>query len=450
MEKTYQSALGTRYASSDMRYLFSSEAKIVLWRTLWTQLAKAQKELGVNIPDGAIEQMENEIYNIDYNNAAEYEKKFRHDVVAHIHTFGDVAPIAKGIIHLGATSQYVVDNADVLTMRYALEAIRTQLVEIITKLSDLALKYAATPCCAYTHFQPAQMTTVGKRMIMWCESFVRDLDDLEYRLANLEFPGIKGATGTQASFLELFDGDVDEVLKLERMVAHNFQFYKIASISGQTYNRKIDVEISQVLGGIAVSVHKMCNDIRLLSNLGEMEEPHSNTQVGSSAMPYKKNPIKCENATGIARFLMNSIMNPMNTAAEQWLERTLDDSSNKRLAMPEMFLSANSILGTIIEIVDGLVINEEVISEYVDRHLPFMTTEYIIMECVKQGGDRQWLHEKMRQIVAKSANGSNLIMNLKIQFGADIVNEVLNPELYIGLAERQVRDFVNEIKPMLG
>ena len=450
---TYSSPLEGRYASREMKELFSDQRKFSLWRRLWLTLAQCQKELGLDITDEQLEQMGGHLDDIDFDKAQQYEQKLRHDVMAHIHAFGDAAPAAKPIIHLGATSQYVNDNADLIIMRDAMNLLVGRLANVIDALGTFAAKHRSLPCLAFTHFQPAQMTTVGKRAAMWCADFLRDLRDMEHRLANLEFRGVKGTTGTQASFLALFNGDHEKVKKLDRMVSSRMGFNKVCLVTSQTYTRKIDVEVVQTLAGVAVSVHKFCNDIRLLAHRKEMEEPFETSQVGSSAMAYKRNPMRCERATALARFLMDVSASPMHTAAEQWLERTLDDSANKRLAMSEAFLCADAILTITLNVCQGLVVYPAVIAAGVAAELPFMATENILMAAVKAGGDRQELHEKIRVHSQKAAEqvkmhgkSNDLISRLKADaaFKKIDIDELMNPLDFVGRAPQQVDEFIRE------
>ncbi|MGB2819979.1 MAG: adenylosuccinate lyase, partial [Phycisphaerae bacterium] len=395
--RTYTSPLETRWASREMRELFSRQRQHSTWRRLWLALAEAQHELGLeSISETQLAPMREHLDDIDFEAAEAYEAKFRHDVMAHIHAFGDAAPEARGIIHLGATSQFVNCNTDIIIMREALRILLGRLVNVIDALAAFAAEHRDLPCLAFTHFQPAQMTTVGKRAALWCADFIRDLRDLEYRLDGLEFRGVKGTTGTQASYLALFDGDHEKVRDLERRVARKMGFERIAPITGQTYSRKVDAAVAQMLAGVAASVHKFCNDVRLLAHRKEMEEPFGAKQVGSSAMAYKRNPMRCERATGLARYLMDVSVSPLHTAAEQWFERTLDDSSNKRLAMSEVFLVADSILLITLNVAKGLVVYPAVLDAGIRAELPFMATENILMAAVAAGGDRQDLHERIR------------------------------------------------------
>src|SRR5687767_7090487 len=395
---TYESPLATRNASPEMLRLFSAQHKFGLWRRLWLELARAEKELGLDrIDDDALRQMAAHVDDIDFAKAADWEKRLRHDVMAHVHTFEEAAPAAKGIIHLGATSQYVVDNADLIIMRDAMRLLATRLANAIDALADFAAKWKDLPTLGYTHFQPAQLTTVGKRATLWAQDLVIDLEELEYRISNLRFRGVKGTTGTQASFLTLFDNDHAKVERLDRMVTERFAFKESFPVTGQTYPRKVDAQVVCSLAGIAASVHKFCNDVRILAGLKQLEEPFEEEQVGSSAMAYKRNPMRCERATGLARFVISLADSPLQTAAEQWFERTLDDSSNKRLAVPEPFLAIDGCLQIVINVARGLVVYPKTIEAAVLAELPFMATEEILMAGVSGGGDRQDLHEQIRR-----------------------------------------------------
>src|SRR5580658_7271954 len=394
----YESPLVSRNASREMLELFSPHHKFSLWRQLWLELARGQRELGLTrITPLALEQMEKALGDIDFAKAIEWETRLRHDVMAHIHAFGEVAPAARDIIHLGATSQYVVDNADLIIMREGLQLLSGRLAAVIDSLGRFALQWKDLPTLGYTHFQPAQLTTVGKRAAMWAQDFVIDLAELEHRIATLKFRGVKGTTGTQASFLTLFDGDHSKVEALDRFVSDNLGFSQSFLITGQTYSRKLDAMLVCDLAGIAASVHKMCNDVRLLAGLKQIEEPFEEEQVGSSAMAYKRNPMRCERATGLARFVISLSTSPMQTAAEQWFERTLDDSSNKRLTIPEPFLAIDGCLQIAVNVSRGLVVYPKVIEAAVAAELPFMATEEILMAAVRAGGDRQALHELIRR-----------------------------------------------------
>jgi adenylosuccinate lyase len=458
-QNIYNSPLVERNASKEMAELFGNQTKFSTWRKLWLELAKAEKKLGLKISSAQISQMAQHLDDINFDKAAEFEKKFRHDVMAHIHTFGQAAPKAAPIIHLGATSCYVGDNADLIIMRKAMQILAAKLASLIDALSGFAKQYRKMPTLGFTHFQPAQLTTVGKRATLWCNDFVSDLSEIEYRIANIPFRGVKGTTGTQASFLELFAGNHKKVKQLDKMIAKAFDFDKLCPVTGQTYSRKIDSLIINTIAGIAQSAHKMCNDIRLLANLKEIEEPFEKSQIGSSAMAYKRNPMRCERVTALSRFLISLSSSPQMTAAEQWLERTLDDSANRRVVIPEAFLAADGILEILINVTSGLVVYPKVIAARIDSELPFMATENILMAAVKAGGNRQQLHEKIRvhsqaaaEQVKKLGKANDLIKRLKGDdaFAKVDFNKVLNAKDYIGRAPEQVVDFINEVaKPAI-
>jgi adenylosuccinate lyase len=442
-----------------MLRLFSAQHKFGLWRRLWLELARAEKELGVDrIGDDALREMEAHVDDIDFAKAAAWEKRLRHDVMAHVHTFEEVAPAAKGIIHLGATSQYVVDNADLIIMRDAMRLLAGKLAASIDALATFAVKWKDLPTLGYTHFQPAQLTTVGKRATLWAQDLLIDLEELEHRIATLRFRGVKGTTGTQASFLSLFDGDHDKVERLDRMVTERFGFSESFSVTGQTYPRKVDAQIVSSLAGIAASVHRFANDVRLLAGMKQIEEPFEAEQVGSSAMAYKRNPMRCERATGLARFVISLSTSPLQTAAEQWFERTLDDSSNKRLSIPEPFLATDGMLQIVINVARGLVVYPKVIEAYVMAELPFMATEEILMAGVRAGGDRQELHERIRQHslaaaqqVKEHGRPNDLIDRLRkdLAFKGIDVERVLNPSAFVGRAPQQVEHFVRtQVEPV--
>ncbi len=450
----YVSPLVERNASRQMAELFGADTKFRTWRRLWLELAKAQKKLGLKIADAQIRQMAAHLEDIDYKKAAAYEKKFRHDVMAHVHTFAEAAPKAAPIIHLGATSCYVGDNADLIIMRKGMEILAGKLACLIDRLARFARQYRALPTLGFTHFQPAQLTTVGKRAALWCYDFVLDLEELSRRIETLPFRGVKGTTGTQASFLSLFNGNHSKVRRLDTMVARAFGFSHLCAVTGQTYPRKIDKMTIDVLASIAQSAHKMCNDIRLLANLKEIEEPFEKSQIGSSAMAYKRNPMRCERATGLARLVLSLAANPAMTAAQQWLERTLDDSSNRRVAIAEAFLATDGILEILINVSSGLVVYPKAIASHVAAELPFMATENILMAAVKAGGSRQDLHERIRihscaaaAQVKQQGRENDLIERLKKDPAFKKVNfgKVLNPKDYIGRAPQQVDEFIAEI-----
>lgn len=450
---TYESALASRNASREMLRLFSPRYKFGLWRRLWVELAKAERELGVTrISSQAIGEMEGKLDDIDFDAAAAWEKRLRHDVMAHVHTFEEAAPAAKGIIHLGATSQYVVDNADLIIMRDAMKLLAERLVNAIDALGEFAVKWKELPTLGYTHFQPAQLTTVGKRATLWAQDLVLDLEELEHRIATLRFRGVKGTTGTQASFLALFNGDHEKVKKLDAMVTQRFGFSESFSVTGQTYPRKVDAQVISALAGIAASVHKFCNDIRLLAGMKQIEEPFEEEQVGSSAMAYKRNPMRCERATGLARFVISLSTSPLQTAAEQWFERTLDDSSNKRLAIPEPFLATDGALQIVNNVARGLVVYPKTIEAQVSAELPFMATEEILMSAAtKEKGDRQDLHELIRRHSLEAAkqvkeHGRPNDLMQRIQkdpaFAGVNLTEVMDPKRFTGRAAQQVEEFI--------
>ena len=392
----YVSPLSERYASKEMQYIFSPDMKFRTWRRLWIALAETEKELGLNITQEQIDELKAHAEDINYDVAKERERQVRHDVMSHVYAYGVQCPKAKGIIHLGATSCYVGDNTDIIVMTEALKLVKKKLVNVIAELSAFADKYKDQPTLAFTHFQPAQPTTVGKRATLWTQEFLLDLEDLEYVLGTMKLLGSKGTTGTQASFLELFDGDQETIDKIDPMIAKKMGFETCYPVSGQTYSRKVDTRVVNVLAGIAASAHKMSNDIRLLQHLKEIEEPFEKTQIGSSAMAYKRNPMRSERIASLSRYVMVDAMNPAITSATQWFERTLDDSANKRLSVPEGFLAIDGILDLCLNVVDGLVVYPKVIEKRLMSELPFMATENIMMDAVKAGGDRQELHEKIR------------------------------------------------------
>jgi adenylosuccinate lyase len=456
---TYESPLAARNASKEMLHLFSPAKKFGLWRRLWLALAEAQHELGLaRITDDALAQMRVHLDDIDYSAAADWEKRLRHDVMAHVHTFEAAAPAAKGLIHLGATSQFVVDNADLIIMRDAMRLLCGRLAQAIDALGTFAEKWADLRTLGYTRFQPAQLTTVGKRASLWAQDLLIDLEELERRIDTLRFRGVKGTTGTQASFLSLFDGDAEKVEALDRLVTQRFDFKQSFPVTGQTYPRKIDAQIAGDLASCAASIHKLANDIRLLAGLKQIEEPFEQEQVGSSAMAYKRNPMRCERATGLCRFVISLASSPIQTAAEQWLERTLDDSSNKRLALPEMFLALDGALLIVVNVARGLVVYPKTIEAAVMAELPFMATEEILMAGVRKGGDRQHLHETIRlhslaaaEQVKQHGKPNDLLERLSADAAFAQVNlgDVMDPARFTGLAPRQTRRFVAEqIEPV--
>jgi adenylosuccinate lyase len=451
----YQSPLATRNASPEMLRLFSPQHKFGLWRQLWLELARAQKELGIKrISDEAIAQMQAKLETIDFASADAWEARIRHDVMAHVHVFEEAAPAAKGIIHLGATSQYVVDNADLMIMREGMKLIAARLANAIDALATFAAKWKDLPTLSYTHFQPAQLTTVGKRATLWAQDLAIDLEEIEYRIDTLKFRGVKGTTGTQASFLSLFEDDHDRVDKLEKLVTQRFGFAQSYTVTGQTYPRKIDAQIAGTLAQIAASVHKFCNDIRLLAGLKQIEEPFEDEQVGSSAMAYKRNPMRCERATGLARFVISLVTSPLQTAAEQWFERTLDDSANKRLSIPEAFLAVDGCLLLVINVVCGLVVYPQTIEAQVRSELPFMATEEILMAAVAAGGDRQELHEAIRRHAQAAGDQvklhgkpNDLLERLKRDksFAHIDLEKMMDPPRYTGRSAAQVDRFIAEV-----
>ncbi len=455
----YTSPLVERNASEEMARLFGAQKKFGTWRQIWLELAKAQKKLGLDIKQSQIDQMAGHLNDIDLKKAAAYEKKFRHDVMAHIHTFADAAPKAEPIIHLGATSCCITDNADLIIMRQALQMTAVKTAAVINLLGTFAKKYRTLPTLGFTHFQPAQLTTVGKRASLWCYEFVMDLQEIEHRLDTLPFRGIKGTTGTQASFLALFNGNHNKVKLLDKMVAAAFGFKNICAVTGQTYQRKIDSLIVNCLASAAQSAHKLCNDLRLLANLKEIEEPFEKSQVGSSAMAYKRNPMRCERVTALSRLVLSLASSPPMTASEQWLERTLDDSANRRVVIPEAFLAVDGILEILINVLNGLVVYPKVMAAHVAAELPFMATENILMAGVKAGGNRQRLHERIRQHshaaaeqVKEFGKRNDLIDRLKADdaFAKVDFKDVLDPKAYVGRAPQQVDEFIKDVvKPAL-
>jgi len=456
---TYESPLAARNASPQMLRLFSPQHKFGLWRRLWLELARCQWELGIaRITEQALRDMEAHLDDIDFVRAADWEKRLRHDVMAHVHTFEEAAPAAKGIIHLGATSQYVVDNADLIIMRDAMKLVTSRLANAIDALATFAVTWKDLPTLGYTHYQPAQLTTVGKRATLWAQDLAIDLEEIEHRIATLKFRGVKGTTGTQASFLSLFDGDHASCDQLDQRVTQRFGFDKSFSVTGQTYPRKIDAQVVCDLAGIAASVHRFANDVRLLAGMKQVEEPFEEEQVGSSAMAYKRNPMRCERATGLARFVISLASSPLQTAAEQWFERTLDDSSNKRLSIPEPFLAIDGCLQIVVNVARGLVVYPKVIESSVMAELPFMATEEILMAGVRAGGDRQQLHETIRlhsleaaKAVKMEGRPNDLIERLKgdAAFAKVNLGQVTEARKYIGRAPQQVDAFVEDVvKPI--
>lgn len=461
MKATYENPLIERYASEEIGRIFSADNKFSTWRRLWVALAETEQELGLRISDEQIAELKAKVDDIDYELAAKYEKKLRHDVMAHVHTYGDQCPGARGIIHLGATSAYVGDNTDIIQYREGLRHIRRILVNLIARLARFADAYKALPTLGFTHFQPAQLTTVGKRATLWLQDLLMDYADLEYLISTVRLRGAKGTTGTQASFMDLFDNDADKVRQLDQRVAEKMGFEKTYAVTGQTYPRKFDARVLAVLSGIAQSLSKFATDVRLLQHLKEVEEPFEKTQIGSSAMAYKRNPMRSERICSLARYVMVNSLNPAVTQATQWFERTLDDSANKRIAIPEAFLAVDAIIGIANNVAGGLVVYPKVIHQHIMNELPFMATENIIMEGVKRGGDRQELHEKIRVLsmqagaVVKEEGKPNDLMARIVADGsfgitAEEVPGILNPALYIGRAPQQVADFLaEEVQPVL-
>ncbi len=459
--RSYESPLATRYASKELSLLFSPEYKYVTWRKLWVALAKAEQTLGLDIRTEQIEELEKHLYEIDYQKASDYEKIFRHDVMAHIHAYGDQCPNAKGIIHWGATSCFVTDNGDLIQMYEGLKILRGKLLQVIRHLAAFASAHADLPCLSYTHFQPAQPTTVGKRACLWLQDFLLDLNDLETQLSDFRFLGVKGATGTQASFLLLFKNDHQKVKKLDALVAKEMGFTKLFAISGQTYTRKQDMRIFSVLSGIAASAHKFATDMRLLAHLKELDEPFSIKQVGSSAMPHKRNPMRCERICSLARFLLSLAENPSYTAATQWLERSLDDSANRRLAIPEAFLTADAILNLLGSVTQNVPVYPKMIERHLEEELPFMATENILMEAVRRGKDRQKIHERLKELSQKASlaikeKGEDPHLLKAIARDPDIglsekeIHDLAQVHLFIGRAPQQVREFLKEeVEPLL-
>ncbi|MHB9028020.1 MAG: adenylosuccinate lyase [Candidatus Latescibacterota bacterium] len=458
---SYSNPLASRYASPGMSRIFSDQTKFTTWRRLWIELARAQKELGLPITDEQIREMEAHADDLNLEVAKEYERKFRHDVMAHIHAFGDQCQDARPIIHLGATSAYVGDNTDLIQMREGLSIIRGDLVNVIRNLKSFALEYRKLPTLGFTHFQPAQLTTVGKRACLWLQDLLMDYHELAHVLSVLRFRGVKGTTGTQASFLSLFDGDHDKVRKLDDMVSRAFGFPNAFLITGQTYTRKVDSRVAAFLSSVCQSLAKMSNDIRLLAHLKEVEEPFEKTQIGSSAMPYKRNPMRSERIASLARFVMSLESSPAFTEAAQWFERTLDDSANKRLSIPQMFLGADAVLRIAINITSGLVVYPAVICRHIAEELPFIASEDILMRSVKKGGDRQELHEEIRRLAQEAGHrvkaegaDNDLIERIRKsgRFPLDEaeLRDVMEPEKYVGRAPEQVEDFIAaEVDPVL-
>ena len=457
----YVSPLSERYASKEMQYIFSPDMKFRTWRRLWIALAETEKELGLNITQEQIDELKAHAEDINYDVAKERERQVRHDVMSHVYAYGVQCPKAKGIIHLGATSCYVGDNTDIIVMTEALKLVKKKLVNVIAELSAFADKYKDQPTLAFTHFQPAQPTTVGKRATLWTQEFLMDLEDLEYVMSTLKLLGSKGTTGTQASFLELFEGDQETIDKIDPMIAEKMGFKECYPVSGQTYSRKVDTRVANILAGIAASAHKMSNDIRLLQHLKEVEEPFEKSQIGSSAMAYKRNPMRSERIASLSRYVMVDALNPAITSATQWFERTLDDSANKRLSIPEGFLAIDGILDLCLNVVDGLVVYPKVIEKHMMAELPFMATENIMMDAVKAGGDRQELHERIRELsmeagkTVKVEGKDNNLLELiaadpAFNLSLEDLQRSMDPKKYIGRAKEQTERFVNTVvQPIL-
>ena len=459
MEKNrdiYVSPFSGRYAGKDMLYVFSENFKFRTWRKLWIALAESERELGLPITEEQIAELKAHAEDINYEDAEAREKVVRHDVMSHVYAYGLQCPKAAGIFHLGATSAFVGDNTDIIQMKEALNLVHRSLINVISELTAFALKYKDVPTLAFTHFQPAQPTTIGKRATLWIQDLMMDLSDLEYVRDSLRLLGSKGTTGTQASFLELFDGDHEKCREIDRRVARKLGFDSCYDVSGQTYSRKVDFRVLSVLSGIAQSAHKFSNDIRLLQNLKQIEEPFEKTQIGSSAMAYKRNPMRSERMASLANYVMSDLMNPAITAATQWFERTLDDSANKRISVPEAFLAVDSILRLYSNVADGLVVYPKVCEKYLRAELPFMATENIMMDCVKRGGNRQELHERIRELsmqAGKRVKEEGLDNNLLDLIAADPLfglkreeaEKLLDPSLYVGRAPRQTEDYIHDV-----
>ena len=459
MTSQYESPLSSRYASEYMLKLFSADTRSVTWRKLWVSLAKAEKALGLPITEEQTAEMEAHTDDIDYNCIRAREKEVRHDVMAHIYAFGKAAPSAAGIIHLGATSCYVTDNSDLIIYRDGLKYLRGEVLKVIANLADFAEKYKALPTLGYTHYQPAQLVTVGKRATLWMQDFLTDVEEIDFALQNIKFLGCRGTTGTEASFMDLFSGNTAKIDEMNRLIAADFGFESCFAVSGQTYPRKVDSRILNALSSVAQSCYRMANDIRLLQHDRQVEEPFEKNQIGSSAMAYKRNPMRSERICSLARYLMADAANAPMTASTQWFERTLDDSANRRISMPEGFLCADAVLRLAQNVTDGLHVNEKVIEKSVKEYLPFIATENLMMEAVKRGGDRQALHEIIRkcsmEATAKMKNGkecdllSRLASEKEFCLDEAEMNALLEPKLYIGRCVEQVENFISKVKPML-
>ena len=459
--KKYNNPLIVRYSSEEMSYIFSDENKFSNWRKLWVALAESQKELGLDITEEQVKELKENIYNIDFELAAEKEKEFRHDVMAHVHTYGTQCEKAMPIIHLGATSAFVGDNTDLILLKEASLLIHKKLIKLMKVISDFALEYSETPTLGFTHFQPAQLTTVGKRASLWLQDIYYDYLDLEYEINQLKLRGAKGTTGTQASYMKLFDDNQDKVKRLDQLVAEKMGFGEVYDVTGQTYPRKVDYKILSKLNGIAQSLHKLTNDIRLLQNLKEVEEPFGKKQIGSSAMAYKRNPMRSERIASLSRYIINLTGNTSDTASTQWFERTLDDSANRRLTIPESFLACDAVLDIATNVFQGIIVNKKVIEKHINDELPFMATENIIMELVKKGGNRQELHEQIRVLsmeaakeVKEKGNENDLIERISLSKDLKItkkeIEKILEPLKFIGRSKNQTEEFINKkIKPII-
>ena len=456
MKNSYESPLCSRYASKEMQYIFSPDMKFTTWRKLWIALAESEQELGLNITDEQIAELKAHVNDVDYEKAAKYEKECRHDVMSHVKAYGDQCPNAKGIIHLGATSCFVGDNTDIIIMKKGLELIRSKVLTAIKLLSDFALRYKDLPTLAFTHFQPAQPTTVGKRATLWIQDLTFDLEEIDFVMNGLKLLGSKGTTGTQASFRELFDGDIEKINAVDKKIAEKMGFDATYAVSGQTYSRKVDSKVLNCLSSVAQSAHKFSNDIRLLQHLKEVEEPFEKGQIGSSAMAYKRNPMRSERIASLSRYVMCDALNPAITAATQWFERTLDDSANKRISVAEGFLAVDAILNLVINVSDGLVVYEKVINQRLMSELPFMATENILMDAVKLGGDRQELHEAIRvhsmaaaKTVKEEGKANDLLERIASdeRFGMSLeqLQSVMNPKNFIGMSDVQVENFIKTV-----
>ena len=459
MTDRYESPLSSRYASAYMLNLFSQDVRYQTWRRLWVSLARAEHKLGLGITEAQIKELEDHITDIDYEVAAQREKLVRHDVMAHVYAYGQVAPSAAGIIHLGATSCYVTDNADIVIYRDGLRYLRAELLKVLANLRDFANTYKAMPTLGYTHYQPAQLVTVGKRATLWMQDLMADLEELDFVIDNMRFLGCRGTTGTEASFMELFDGDTAKIDEMNRMIAADFGFTKCFAVCGQTYPRKLDSRILNVLSSIAQSCYRMANDIRLLQHDRQVEEPFEKNQIGSSAMPYKRNPMRCERICSLSRYLMADALNAPMTASTQWLERTLDDSANRRISLPEGFLCCDAVLRLAQNVTDGLHVNEKIVERTVREYLPFMTSENLMMEAVKRGGNRQELHEIIRacsmEATARMKNGESCnlleLLSQRKEFGMtpEEMEALLDPKLYVGRCPQQVDAFLKTVDPLI-